>query len=184
SVPGRKIVSQPGTLTGSIGLVGGKVSFEGVLEKTGIGVVQIAKGERAKWSAVKGFTEEEKEVFKRQIDEIYSHFLSLVKDARKISLDDLRNKFAGGRVWTGRQAKEHGLLDDLGSLDMALKLARAEAKIPEDSPAEIVYPRGGPSILPFLSDPSNLISDLWTDFERLRKFRLLVILDIYPSIAE
>ncbi|HKZ39731.1 MAG TPA: S49 family peptidase, partial [Candidatus Hodarchaeales archaeon] len=70
SVPGRKIVSQPGTLTGSIGVVGGKVSFEGALEKTGIGVVQIAKGERAKWSAIKGFTEEEKDVFKRQIDEM------------------------------------------------------------------------------------------------------------------
>ncbi len=133
-----KIVAQPATITGSIGVFGGKIEFSQLWSKIGVNWESVAEGRNARmWSSNKPFTENERAQFESVLDNIYAAFLARVAEGRGMSRDAVA-AVAEGRVWTGRQAKEVGLVDELGGLDVALKLAKQLALLPEEQPVPVV----------------------------------------------
>jgi protease-4 len=136
------IISMPGTYTGSIGVITGKLSLEGLYEKIGFTIETVKRGKHADfYTTTREFSEEEREMLQRQIDEFYSDFVALVAKHRSMSYQEVHD-VAQGRVWTGRQAKEKGLVDMLGGLNLALAVAKERAGIDEEVEIEIVtYPK-------------------------------------------
>lgn len=135
------IISMPGTYTGSIGVISGKVSLEGLYEKIGFSIETVKRGKHADiFTTTREFNDEERKVIRRQIEEFYSEFVDKVAEQRGMSHGEV-DAIAQGRVWTGRQAKENGLVDELGGLNLALAVAKEKAGLPEDAEVEIVtYP--------------------------------------------
>jgi len=128
-----KIVAEPATLTGSIGVVGGKVLVSGLSEKLGITWDSAQLGRNAGIdSVVDDFTPEERDRFEQSLDYVYGVFKARVAEGRKLSADDVE-AVAKGRVWTGEEAKARGLVDALGGFDAALALAKQAAGIAADS---------------------------------------------------
>ena len=140
------IVAEPTTLTGSIGVFVLKPELSGLLAKLGIARVSFARGELSELTALgKPWTEKERAAVRRQVDAFYALFVGRVAEGRKLPRE-MVEAVAGGRVWTGRQAAERGLVDRLGSLDDAVALAaerarltRADVQVRRAEPA----PRGG-----------------------------------------
>lgn len=134
SAPGRWIVARPGTLTGSIGVVTGKLITAGAWSMLTFNRETVAFGKHVTMeSDERPFTEEEREIVKRDINRSYSIFLDVVATARRMPLDELQ-PIAGGRVWTGRQALERKLVDELGGLDAAVRKARSLAGLADGTP--------------------------------------------------
>jgi protease-4 len=142
SMAATRIVAQPQTLTGSIGVLAGKFSFAGLLDKLGITAEKVTFGERADvFSPFRPFTPEERKALKDQILLTYDRFLAKVAEGRKMSKEDV-NKVGQGRVWTGRQARNLKLIDELGGLSTALGLAKKLAGIPaEEEVRLVVWPK-------------------------------------------
>ena len=142
SMAAHKIVAQPQTLTGSIGVLGGKFSLAGLYEKLGITAEKVARGRRADlFSTFRPFSPEERRLLKEQILWTYDKFLSKAAEGRDLTKEDI-DKVGRGRVWTGRQAKEVGLVDELGGLDKALELAKNLAGISaEEKIRLVVWPK-------------------------------------------
>ncbi|MEU8804670.1 signal peptide peptidase SppA [Spirillospora sp. NPDC048819] len=137
------IVAQPGTLTGSIGVVTGKAVVNGLLDRIGITFGSVANGDHARMSsATKDFSESEWERVNASLDKIYDDFTSRVAEGRGLSRERV-HELARGRVWTGADAKEHGLVDELGGIDRALDVARKKAGLSADAPVR-VYPHTSP----------------------------------------
>ena len=136
--PGDTIIADPGTITGSIGVVSGKFNLSGLYKKIGFSTQILKRGEHSDfYTTFRGFTEEEKNIVKRQTMEFYNDFVNKVADGRNKSFEDI-DKIARGRVWTGNQAKANGLVDELGGLKQAIEIARMKAGIKEKSLVEIV----------------------------------------------
>ena len=124
-----RIVAAPGTLTGSIGVVGGKVAIGDALGKVGVHTDVVSKGKNAGWlSMQEPFTPGEREAFLGTMKEVYRLFTSKVAAGRKLD-QSVVEKLAEGRVFTGRQAKENGLVDRLGTLEDAIDEAKKLAGI-------------------------------------------------------
>jgi protease-4 len=142
SCAGDTIVSMPGTYTGSIGVITGKISLEGLYEKIGFSIETVKRGEHADfYSSTREFTGEEREVVQRQIKEFYDDFVHKVAGERGMSEKEV-DAIAQGRVWTGRQAEHNGLVDLLGGLNLALAIAKEKAGLAEGAEVEIVtYPK-------------------------------------------
>lgn len=142
SMAAHKIVAQPQTLTGSIGVLGGKFSLAGLYEKLGITAEKVAFGQRADlFSTFRPFSPEERRLLKEQILWTYDKFLSKAAEGRDLTREDV-DKAGRGRVWTGRQAKEIGLIDELGGLDKALDLAKDLAGIAaEENVRLVIWPK-------------------------------------------
>ena len=136
------IVAEPGTLTGSIGVVAGKQVVDGLVSRLGIGLDGVAEGDHAlMFSSFREFSEDEWERLNSWLDRIYDDFTAKVAAGRGIPTDQM-DDLARGRVWTGADAKQHGLVDELGGLRAALELARERAGIPASAEIEPrVYPR-------------------------------------------
>ena len=137
-----KIVAQPGTLTGSIGVFAGKFNLKGLYQKLGISKEIISRGKHAEfYSDYRNFTEEEKEILLKGIENTYHKFVSKVAQGRKLSYEQVE-EIAQGRVWTGEQGKKLGLVDQLGGMDKAISLAKKAAGIsPKIDVALVVYPK-------------------------------------------
>jgi protease-4 len=142
ATPATKIVAQPQTLTGSIGVLAGKFSVDGLLAKLGITAEKIAFGEKADvFSPFRPLTAGERKVLKEEILWTYERFLDRTAEGRGLARDAV-DAAGRGRVWTGRQAKDLGLVDELGGLTMALGLAKKEAGIDADEEVRLdVWPR-------------------------------------------
>lgn len=136
------IVAQPATLTGSIGVVAGKIATGGTYQKAGVNVEPVSNGRFAEiYSPVKSFTDDERAKMQEHIDAIYEQFLEKAADGRQSTRDAIHD-VAQGRVWTGRQAKAHGLVDELGGLSRAIALAKEKVGLDPDEEVElVVYPR-------------------------------------------
>ncbi|NQU68453.1 MAG: signal peptide peptidase SppA [Candidatus Marinimicrobia bacterium] len=135
------IVADPGTITGSIGVISGRINFSGLLEKIGINTERIKFGEHSDfYSGTKRWNDEERKIIRDAIVDVYGTFLSRVAHGRE-DLDSLQvNEIGVGRIWSGRQAKENHLIDEIGGLDRAIEIAKAAAGL-EDQEVEIVeYP--------------------------------------------
>jgi len=135
------IVAEPGTLTGSIGIVGGKIVIGGTLGKLGITSDSVSNGRNAEMdSPFRPFTPEQRAKFEEQLQAFYDQFVEKVAQTRHMTAEQV-DALGQGRVWTGQQAKQLGLVDALGGLDRAIALAKEAAKIPAESGVEIVtYP--------------------------------------------
>jgi protease-4 len=126
-----KIVAQPGTITGSIGVLGGKMLTTGFWQKLGITWDQVYEGANATfWSGTSDYTPAQWARFQSWLDRIYDDFTSKVAEGRRLPKQRVL-EIAKGRIWTGEDAKALGLIDELGGFDTALRLAKQAAGIPE-----------------------------------------------------
>lgn len=131
AVAADKIVSNPGTVTGSIGVLIPVTNFEGLFEKIGV-QVEIIKSKEHKdiGSSSRALTEEERIILKDMVDSAYSQFLTAIKTGRgEVMSDEKIEEIADGRIMTGAQAKELGLVDELGNLEDAIDIAAELAGI-------------------------------------------------------
>ncbi len=149
ATPAKYIVAQPGTVTGSIGVLSGKIINEGMLEKLLIHHEVLQRGENATfYGSQRPFTKEEKERLLSSIRHTYELFLERVSAARKMPSGEI-DAIGGGRVWTGRQAFERGLVDELGGLDVALSKARELSGLhPRATMREIPIPKSDGASIP------------------------------------
>src|ERR1700739_4365078 len=138
---GDPIVAYPGTLTGSIGVVFGKPNLHGLYDKLGVTKDTVSRGKFALIdSDYSSLNPEERAKLKEGIDATYQDFLAKVEKARKKTSAQIE-PVAQGRVWLGDQAKDRGLVDDLGGIDLAIQKARQLANIPTSSRVSLVmYP--------------------------------------------
>ena len=119
------IVAQPTTLTGSIGVVAARLSLGPLFERLGITTEVVKRGAHADLgSPARRLSEEERRLLEREIDEIYAGFLQAVAVGRRRPVADIE-PLAGGRIWSGQDAVERGLVDELGGLDRALAAVRS-----------------------------------------------------------
>jgi len=137
-----KIVAEPGTITASIGVLGGKMLTSGLWEKVGLSWDEVHQGDNATmFTGTHDYTPAEWGRFQAWLDRVYVDFTSKVADGRKLPKDKVL-EIAKGRIWSGQDAKNLGLVDELGGYDTALKLAKKAAGVPEGDDVKIVvYPR-------------------------------------------
>ena len=142
AMPAHAIVAQAATLTGSIGVVGGKFALGGTFDKLGIDTETVADGKLADInSPVAPYSDDARVRLQQQIDAIYETFLDKAARGRSMTRDAV-HAVAQGRVWTGRQAKDLGLVDELGGLARAVAVAKERAGIGAEVEVTIVpYPR-------------------------------------------
>lgn len=147
AVGARRIVAQPSTLTGSIGIVAGKLHLRPALERLGVGFEGPSFGARAgMFDPDRGFTEDERLAARRELERFYRVFLERVAEGRRLPLFDVE-RLAQGRVYTGRQALALGLVDRLGGVRTAVDEARALAGISRPHAlARVDLPRGWPGV--------------------------------------
>ncbi|NRQ36487.1 signal peptide peptidase SppA [Nonomuraea sp. NN258] len=137
------IVAQPGTLTGSIGVFGGKPVVAELLGKLGVNSEMVSEGANAgMFSTSRGFSPEQWERVNAWLDRIYDDFVGKVAQGRDLTRERA-HELAKGRVWTGADAQAGGLVDELGGLEDALGLARKRAGLSDDAPVR-TYPRLNP----------------------------------------
>jgi len=138
SVPGQVIVAQPGTLTGSIGIFAGKIVIDGALGKIGITTETVKSGKNSDiYSPFARFSPEQRTKVGDYMEGFYRNFVAKVADGRH-TMPARIDAVGQGRVWTGAQAKERGLVDALGGLDTAVSIAKQRAHIPADEEVELV----------------------------------------------
>ena len=144
ATPAHWIVAQPGTITGSIGVLMGKLVNNDMLKKLRFNAYSYLRGDNADWIASESpFSDAQREMVQHSIESIYELFLGRVAESRGKTRDEV-DEIAGGRVWTGAQALELGLVDELGSLRRALDKARDLADLPSTAPAVLVRDKGKP----------------------------------------
>jgi len=151
-----KIFVEPDTLTGSIGVVGGKIAPGNALAKLGVNTFPMGKGKRATMMAsLSPWTAEEKQVIQASMEDVYKTFVDRVASGRKKKVDEIL-PIAQGRVWVGTKAKELGLVDEIGGLDAALAEARTLAKVDAASDVEVYPPT--PTLRDFMQGFSSGVS--------------------------
>lgn len=143
------IVANPGTITGSIGVLTGKLIARDLKERLGVGSDSVKTNANADaWSVNAPFTAEQHAQVEAEADLLYTDFVARVAQGRQLSVDAVE-KVAGGRVWTGVDALAHGLVDELGGLHTAVRRARVLAGLDPDADTRTVsYP--GSSLLELL----------------------------------
>ena len=141
ATPAEVIVAQPSTLTGSIGIFGGKIVTGGLYENLGARVESTSIGKHAEiGSPVRRYNPDEVAKLNVQLQAFYDQFVEKVATSRRSTPEKI-DALAQGRVWTGQQAKERGLVDALGGLERAIELTKQRANIPAESEVELtIYP--------------------------------------------
>jgi len=133
SMAADKIVAQPATITGSIGVLGGKMLTAGFWEKAGLSWDEVHTSANATmWTGTQDYTPEQWSRFQDGLDRVYDDFTSKVAQGRNLPKEKVL-EVAKGRIWTGEDAKALGLVDELGGFPEALRLAKEAAGIPEDA---------------------------------------------------
>lgn len=133
----HEIVAQPGTVTGSIGVVAARLVVKSLTERLGLSVEQVKRGERADmFSPFRFMQADVRAAFEAELDEVYRRFLEQVARARGMSIAEVE-PLAGGRVWSGEHAQRVGLLDTLGDLGTAADRLRERIDTPRARGAEL-----------------------------------------------
>lgn len=143
AVAADAIVASPATITGSIGVFTGKLVLRDLLERLGVGLETVRTNANADaWSIEAPFTPEQRARQEAEADLVYADFLERVADGRNLTTEAV-DRVARGRVWTGADARERGLVDELGGFRTALRRAKILAGLDEDTDVRIVtYPGG------------------------------------------
>ncbi len=140
----KRIFAEAGTITGSIGVVGMKFVIGEALEKIGITTHTIQRGKNAgAMSMMRGFSEDEAKLIRDSMTEVYGTFKKRVADGRGKALKGDLESLAGGRVYSGKDALEIGLVDELGGLQQAINYAAKEAKLVKPEVKLLPEPKGG-----------------------------------------
>ncbi len=136
------IIALPTTITGSIGVISGKLAYHRFQQKIGVNTATITRGRFADmWAGWRSFTDEEWEKMRDQLNQFYQLFLERVAEGRDMDTSAV-NEVAQGRIWTGSQARDRGLVDLTGGLDLALELAARAGDIKEGEAFDVrMYPR-------------------------------------------
>ncbi len=168
SMAADEIVAQPGTITGSIGVLTGKPVLGAALSRAGVNSDLVKQGAHADmFSQLRPFSPEEWALVNDWLDHIYADFTGKVATGRGMTAEQV-HEVARGRVWTGADALAHGLVDELGGLDRATAIARRRGGLPATAPLRI-YPRVRPvdRLRPPASSESrgaaqaSLLADSW-----------------------
>jgi protease-4 len=142
AMPGKKLFALPGTVTGSIGIFGGKLDLSNLYEKISLGKELYLRGKYSGMlSTVAPFSTEEREKYYSQIEAFYGHFCELVASNRHLTVDSV-DQLGRGKVWTGREALRNGLIDQLGGLKQSLDYLAATLELKEYRVR--VYPENRP----------------------------------------
>jgi protease-4 len=170
-----KILATPGTITGSIGVVGGKLAVRGLYKKLGITTETIERGRNSGLFSSSGpFTDSEREVVRAMMEDVYDQFTAKAAEGRKMPLEKLR-KLAGGRIYTGRQALANGLVDELGTLHDAIQQAKQLALIDKDTKVTIER----------LPEPTNFFESLFGELDAEKEVDLGSALEpVAPEMVE
>jgi protease IV len=153
AMPAHAIVAQPATLTGSIGVVLVRFVIDGTLDKLGINLETVTEGRYADlFSPVRPFSPDERKKVGELMQATYDAFVEKAAAGRKTTPERI-DAIAQGRVWTGKQAKELGLVDELGGLERALAIAKDRAKIAPGTEVELVVFPPKKSLFEVVSDP-------------------------------
>lgn len=143
AAPANHIVAMPQTITGSIGVFGGKIALENAFSKVGYNLeaIRIGGDFAGVYNIDEPFTEAQRAGYQRQMDKIYDDFVGIVAEGRNMSREAVI-AVAEGRVWTGEQALERGLVDELGGFDTALRAAKRFAELDETADVRVKrFPR-------------------------------------------
>jgi protease-4 len=172
----NKIYAEPSTLTGSIGVLGGKIVLKGLFDKLGLDTEVISRGANSgSLSSTQTFTPEERRVWTGLLEEVYHQFVDKAAKGRKMSYEKL-NELAQGRVYTGQMAKKIGLVDELGTLNDAIVAAKTAAGLKPDAEVDLL-------ILP---EPKSIFEQLFgdssSDVESDAKINLPAAFDILLQI--
>jgi protease-4 len=134
-----KIFAEPGTLTGSIGVVMLKPNLSGLLTRTGIGTEALGRGRYSRvMDVTKAMDRTEVALVQAQMAGIYRRFLDRVAESRGMTVEEV-DALGGGRVWTGKQAKQRKLIDEIGGLSEAIRAAAEQGGIKEPDRLDIVH---------------------------------------------
>ena len=141
SMPAQTIVAHPATLTGSIGIYTGKFALGGAMDKIGVSTETVKSGANADiYSPFAPFSPAQRTRVQDYMQGFYDNFVEKAAESRKMTPEQI-DAVAQGRVWTGRQARERGLVDELGGLETAVRIAKERAGIDADEDVElVVYP--------------------------------------------
>lgn len=150
----RHIVAQPAAITGSIGVITAKLVTAGLLERLRVNRVELLRGANADLlSDAAPFTDAQRARMAQIVERIYRQFVEHVARARQLTPEAV-DAVGGGRVWTGAQALERQLVDELGDFQAALARARALAGLPADAPAVLITGRGSALPPQLAADPA------------------------------
>jgi protease-4 len=136
-----RITAQPTSITGSIGVIMLRIDATGLMQKIGVQTLEISSGEqKGMGSPFRPVSAEEKKIFQAMIDSLYGRFVGVIADERKMAPERVR-QFADGRIYTSQEAKDAGLIDDIGYLDDAFVQARKLANL--ERATVVTYQRPG-----------------------------------------
>jgi protease IV len=160
-----KIYAEPGTITGSIGVVGGKIAMNGLYKKIGISTDAIRRGSNSTiFSITEKFSEGERKVVEHLMQDVYRIFTTKAAEGRKMDLKKLE-ELASGQVYTGRIAKRNGLIDEVGSLKDAFQAAKIAAGLDAEKKYQLLV----------LPEPVNPLEELFgTDLDKERETSALL----------
>jgi protease-4 len=181
ATPGSWIIARPSTLTGSIGVWSGKLVTAAMWTKLMVNRETIAFGEHAELeSDGKPYSDEERRIVRTEIERIYAQFLEVVAKARKMGVEQVQ-PVAEGKVWTGRQALERKLVDEMGGLGAGVRKARDLAGLKEDAPVRevrapkrMIPPRAEPS-------PSGVVGYALDGLKLLSRAPALAVMEYLPD---
>ncbi len=179
SYTASKIVADPLTVTGSIGSISGKFNMTGFYDKLGITHDYVTKGPMAMFfSDLRDFTDEERKRFQQNHWDGFNMWLADVAEHRGMTFEEAE-KLAHGRVWSGRQAKANGLVDELGGLDRAIELAKELADISPDEKVTLVhYPKPSKGLLSSILGGGLSASVRWAVYQYIHRDMLGTLRDL------
>ena len=183
-----KVFASRTTLTGSIGVVGGKLAIGRGLKKIGVSAFPVGRGRRALvYSTLAPWNPDERAAVKKMMQTVYDQFVARVAEGRGKQRAEV-DAVAQGRVWTGRAALQHGLIDQLGGLEDALAEARTLAKLGDDVPLEVYPPP--PTLMDWLGSFGGVSAPLGLDASAIELARLLspreaeAVLDLFARLGQ
>jgi protease-4 len=159
AMPGDRVFADPATITGSIGIFGGKADLSGLYEKIALTKELYTRGKfSGMMSSIRPFTEEERAKYLSQLEAFYGHFVDLVAGNRSLPADSI-NHLGQGQVWTGREALGNGLVDELGGLQRSLEYTARRLGLGNDYSVEY-YPKRRPWFVFPRFSPFSIVAGL------------------------
>ena len=182
ATPGAWIVARPGTLTGSIGVIGGKIVTGPLFEKLLVDRETVSFGRHATMNNDdRAYSDDEREIVTDEIQRLYRGFVDVVAGSRKLAREKVE-EVAQGKVWTGRQALERGLVDEMGGVEEGIKKARELARLPTIAAMHEV--RGPRRFVPPLVGPAAPAAWLGYVLEGIRlvnRAPALAVMELLPT---
>jgi protease IV len=167
AVTGDPIIAYPNTLTGSIGVIFAKFTLRGLFDKVGVDQQILMRGRYADIdSAAVPLSDAARQKLSGQIDAFYRAFVGHVAEGRKRPFDQIE-PLAQGRVWVGAQAKDNGLVDQLGGLDRAIEVLKQQAHMPASDRVTLVPYPGRRSVLDLLVSRSDPTAEVQMRLEKI-----------------